>query len=504
MAKCDLSIELEEPDRLYTGGDVVRGVVTVQADSNVRCKALEIQTIWATHGRGNVDRGTGQSTIAYEGEWQAGQTYRYPFQLQCARWPPSYHGHYLNVDHYVEARAQIPWAFDPKASVPFRLQAVDGPEAKAVKASQKGCGGAVGGGIIGAIALIFLLVMLINPFLWILGALFGVGSAVWWFIFRWMPSHRLGPVQYQFASLRLAPGQTLRGELTIQPPRPIEINEVTLNLSAKEVCVSGSGSNKTTHRHTVFEKQYLLATGGMLPAGTTTRWPIEAPLPSEPIYSLDLSDNDLTWTLELRINVPRWPDWKRSETLIVVPPTALQLPAGTAAAAATAADALSGELARGTAATDSPAPLGQPLSNSSLAGAGTAAVPRPERAWSGSSGEADAAGITFEETIGHIWSVREDDEQAEMLVEAVRGLSFPLSAIVERRLLYDADEPLGQRDGHVVWARYPDPPMPLTLYVPRHLGDDFEQAGRDLWHGQGTIIGYDRRHNRVQVQVESR
>ena len=31
----------------------------------------------------------------------------------------------------------------------------------------------------------------------------------------------------------------------------------------------------------------------------------------------------------------------------------------------------------------------------------------------------------------------------------------------------------------------------MVLYVPHELADEFEQTGRELWHGRGTIVGWD-------------
>ena len=43
----------------------------------------------------------------------------------------------------------------------------------------------------------------------------------------------------------------------------------------------------------------------------------------------------------------------------------------------------------------------------------------------------------------------------------------------------------------------------MVLYVPRDLADDFEQLGRDLWRGRGTVVGGDNQHRRLQIKLES-
>ena len=96
MAKCNLSIELENPDSLYAGGDTITGTVRVDVDSDVNCKGLEVSSGWRTHGRGNVASGTTHTEVVYSGQWTAGEKNEYRFALPIGLWPPSYHGHYLN------------------------------------------------------------------------------------------------------------------------------------------------------------------------------------------------------------------------------------------------------------------------------------------------------------------------------------------------------------------------------------------------------------------------
>ena len=119
------------------------------------------------------------------------------------------------------------------------------------------------------------------------------------------------------------------------------------------------------------------------------------------------------------------------------------------------------------------------------------------------SGSSTAGELTFAETVSQLWAVRQDQDQVEMVVEAVTGISFDVEAEVERRLLYGGDEdPHVYKDGYAVWARYPDPRLPLVLYVPHDLGEEFEQLGRNKWRGKGAIVGWDSLHGRVQIKLE--
>jgi hypothetical protein len=469
MAKCDLSIELDEPDRIYTGGDKVRGTVRVVVDDNVRCKGLEITSGWYTHGRGNVAKGTAETQTLFEGEWMAGDEESYRFELDVAAWPPSYHGNYINVDHHVEVRAKIPWAFDPKASQPFVMRPQTPPD-PASSENVTSVGGCVGAGIVAVVLLAFgggmiaiLAGLAANPLAGLVVAAIVfplLGFAAGKFLLpRWL----LGNVESELLTTEVAPGGSVRARMTFQPRRNVTLNAITAELSGSEVCVSGSGSNRTTHRNPFYTDQHTLLESSTLAGGQRKEFELEFPVPDDVPYSFDLNDNDLKWTVELRVDIPRWPDWSKSLKLNVYP---------------------------------------DPNVDSREPQAADAATTPPE-----SASDAEAAGspggeITFAETAAHLWQARHDDQQRAMLVDAVRGLTFDIEARIERRLLYSGSEdPNVYPDGHAVWARYGDPPLPLVLYIPERLADEFEQAGHRAWPLRGTILGWDDQHERLQLKV---
>ncbi|MDG2220991.1 MAG: sporulation protein [Rubripirellula sp.] len=475
MAKCDLSIILDDPQAAHAGGGKVSGVVRVQVDADVACKGLEVKSLWRTHGRGNVATDTAGTLTLFEGQWQAGETQEYRFELPIAHWPPSFQGYYLSVDHYVDARAKIPWAFDPKASEPFQVVASCGPEetqATEQSAQMKGIAGCfvsmfvlaalVGFGLTLTAFGVFALLLLIIPLL----------GGVWWFFRKFLPKYLLGDVRVDFSESYVSPGATASGQLVIRPRKNVSINEIDLHFHARERCVSGSGSNRTTHRHTFVDTHESIHAATTLTAGKEHRFPLNVSIPEDAAYSLNLSDNEVIWSTTLRVDIPRWPDWVKEIPLLVLP---------------------SGENAGSNEAKASPADVLSAVSAS------------PQSFDATDTGGMEGANqITFKETAHHVWSVREDRSQVEELAEAISGLSFDLEAEIERRLLYAGeDDPHVFKDGYAVWAHYLDPPLPLVLYVPHELADEFEQIGRDVWRGSGTIVGWDALHGRLQIKLES-
>jgi hypothetical protein len=466
MAKCDLSIELDDPDRVYAGGEKITGTVHVDVDADVTCKGLDVQTNWRTHGRGNVAKGTSESATLYEGQWIAGQHESYRFELEVPAWPPSYHGNYINVDHYVDVRAKIPWAFDPKASQDYVMRPRTAPDARDLSSKATAVSGCFGYAILAIVLIGFsgaLLAiaagLLANPLVGMVVAAIvlpliglGVGKV---FLPRWL----LGNVEADLLTPSVAPGETIRVTLAMQPKRNATINAITAELVGEEVCISGSGSNRTTHRNAFFHDKQTLQTGTTLQAGARKEFEFEVQLPDDVPYSFDLDDNDLNWKVDLRVDIPRWPDWTKSLKLEVLPSDG------------------------------APAAETRPTERHDAPTATAGEEPSPDD-------------ITFKETATHLWQLREDDDQVDMLVEAVNGMTFDLETYIERRLLYSGTEdPHVYEDGYAVWARYPEPPLPLVLYIPSDLADEFEQAGRSLWPCRGTIVGWDHDHGRLQIKV---
>ena len=136
MAKCDLFIELDQSNEVFHPGDTISGHVVVETDSDVRCDGLDVVLNWRTHGRGTVATGTVNTLRLFSGEWTGATTLRYAFQFTVPDGPVTYHGHYLNVAWFVNAQADIPWKFDPKAEVEFTLASGTEPHQQANWESQ--------------------------------------------------------------------------------------------------------------------------------------------------------------------------------------------------------------------------------------------------------------------------------------------------------------------------------------------------------------------------------
>lgn len=486
MANCDLSIDLDDPDVFHQGGAVITGVVRVDVDADVNCSALEVQSGWRTHGRGNIDSHDIAKVSLFSGQWQAGDKLEYRFELPIAEWPPTYHGHYLSVDHYVDARAKIPWSFDPKATQPFLMcPGLDVEIGRAKKDNSQlhtVVRMIVGFIVFSCIALAMAGFALAGPFALFFLLFPSLGGLIW-FVRKFLPRWMLGEVKAELSSETIRPGQSVRGSLNIQPKRSVPINAISLLLQAREQCVSGSGSNRKTHTHILFEQTEILQDRTTLAAGVPHQFPFSVMLPDDAPCSLELDDNKLIWSTKLRVDIPRWPDWVREIPFVVAPTTHSESGHPPEASVGESGQRNSMDFkTRGTATTNTPGAWEAVEDNQGSA----------------------ADGVTFMETAEHLWNRRDQSDEVGILVDAVTGLTFDLQVIVERRLLYSGDDdPHVFKDGYAVWAHYTQPPLPLVLYVPHDLADEFEQIGRDTWKGRGTVLGWDARHGRLQLKLES-
>ena len=319
MSKCDVVIEFDRTDRTFTPADTISGKVRVTANKDVAGSGVEIEALWRTHGRGNRAGGS-YETITFPGEQlRAGDTKMYEFSIEAPDRPLTYHGHYLNVDHYIRASVDIPWALDPKAEEEYVLLPGPAGETHDSDTSVTCAGGNSRGHKIALLITTIIAsvaTMVFRPYgalAWLLVVLVFAK-----FIWNSLASKKLGAVSFHLANSCVSPGQSAPLTIECCPPRRIDIAAVTATLTAREVVVSGSGTKRTTHTKTVLDEQFVLIEATQLPYG---RQELEAqvPIPETNAWTFSATDNSLKWTLAVRVAVPGWPDWVGSTEINLVP-----------------------------------------------------------------------------------------------------------------------------------------------------------------------------------------
>ena len=326
MSKCDLAIVFARPNRTYRGGDELSGTVHVQVNQDVRCDGLIVEHFWQTHGQGNTATGPKESSVVFQGNLQAGQAYSYPFRFTVPDGPPTYHGHYLNVDHYIQARVDIPWAIDPKLKEEYLLLPDEreyGNLPPDRNQQPRLMGQVLKLGLPVGVAMIVAGVLVLFP----CGiVLIPLGCLVVFAALRQsLAEKKIGKVELHWGSLRVAPGGEVPLALSFTPRQSCTLNGITANLLAVEQCVSGSGRNKSTHTHKVHQQSITLAGQGPLTAGQPVQVKTTVPIPQTNAFSFSASDNELIWTLEVRVDIPLWPDWVEKRVLTVRPAPAAEI-----------------------------------------------------------------------------------------------------------------------------------------------------------------------------------
>jgi hypothetical protein len=448
MSKCDFQIVFDRPDRTYRGGEQVTGTIRVQVNRDFSCDALVLEHYWKTHGRGNTARGEVQSLVLPPATFRAGETFSHPFRFTAPDGPPTYHGEHLNVDHYVKVHADVPWAIDPKKEEDYILlpgsrdwENRPGPGQARKTGTKRFPIAAVIGMVLIIAGLIFFL-----PFGFIfvvIGCIVLLSSLMR----RWLPEAMLGPVDAQWGSLEVAPGGRLPVRLSLAPRKSLAINGITAQLTGQEKCVSGSGTNTTTHKHVLYQHTATLAPAIQLAAGQPVEFSGLIEIPSTAAYSFHATNNDLIWSVQLRIDIPRWPDWGDEATLAVRPRFE---PAG--AEAPIEAEVVPERVAEDR---DSRA---QPRSGPVLAASseeGPAPVPeRLERvsadvpAREASPAQPTAAAASLTEIAQEILSARPYSSEREASVAGHEGESFDCVLEVERVERTFGLVPESFRDGH--------------------------------------------------------
>lgn len=325
MSRCDIQIAFDRADRTYRGGESVSGKVTVDVNKDTTCKEVLLTHYWQTHGRGNRARGE-RHKISLEGECQltAGQRLELPFEFPSERWPLTYRGHYINVDHYVKVAVDVPWAIDPKHEEDYLLlggappEEFDGDRSKTFAIGGRAAGKTspvlkfVLFGLLGILALLFsVMFIFLLPF-------FLIGAAIWWMWRRAIRS-RVGDVELSVPEVVIGPGDKWHARLTFTPQKSFAINGINLQLTAVESATSGSGTNSTTYTHTVFEQQYDWLPAQTLQGQELFDETLEIDFPDTQAWSLKQNDNRLSWTAVARIDIPRFPDWSKRVDLQLVP-----------------------------------------------------------------------------------------------------------------------------------------------------------------------------------------
>jgi hypothetical protein len=338
MSKCDIIIRFDQADRTFKSGMPVTGTVEITVNKPVTCKGIKIEQIWMTHGKGNTDRGSIDMITITDQELREGMTYSFPYKFVAPAKPITYHGTNINVDHYIFARVDVPWAIDPKKEEDYIL--LPGPSSRTeyrdnpdfiilqTQAVAAGSTAKILGWLIMPVVLALLAVAL-WAFWWlflIFGIVYGIAA-----LRKYLASKRLGGVEFEMDIDKIthssgkrflhaiSPNEKIPYRISFTPSKETTINKITLKLSGEEIASSGSGSNRRTYKASIFSQEVILAENMTIQAGRPVDIQDAIAFPQTDAYSFQQSNNQIAWRLDLQIDIQKSPDWNQKYPLAAIP-----------------------------------------------------------------------------------------------------------------------------------------------------------------------------------------
>ena len=477
MSKCDITIEFDRSDATYCGGETVSGTARVVVNKNLTSRGITLSHFWKTHGRGNTDTGEiHEKILATDAQLVAGETFSFPFSFETKLEPITYHGNFINIDHFVKIQVDVPWARDPKLESEYIL--LPGKNPRAANNLKQHSIEIDGSNPWWVWFFIIPLLVVFGPIL--------LPMYIYSKLKNKAIAKRLGDVELETAEQTHAPGGTWKNRLRFTPKRDVRINGIRARLKVHEVAVSGSGTNTTTHTHTLHDETLTIEPEGVLSVGKSFHREIEVPIPEITAYSFHSGSNNINWSTEIRIDLPGIPDWKEEGELEVIPAefldpaSAKPIPPGQQPAAAPAASPAA-----------TPAPTSSPPATADAEPASPVAV------------APITTPVTPASPIAALLSQLNDpgntDSQRTQLIESMQGKSFPVTVDVERSVsTFTSQDGDQYKNGYTITGIIAGSEQAVELFTLNESSDEVRDLRRgDSWSTSVSVGRWDTLYNRL-------
>lgn len=349
MKACELHIVFEQADKTFALGDTLRGRVVVDITKTTQCNGLDINLFWRTHGRGDTNTANEKSQNLFTGEWQPGH-YEYPFKYELKENKTSYHGEIINLDWYLEATADVPWAFDPNVEEDFLLlsrplaedyhyrQRAQIEQRKRQKKSSSILQVIIPLLFFSTFAIFFFkddesMLKLFSPIseyfdqehglfistigkildniIWLVPLI--IGAVMLGFLFRYLSGKQveklLADLQVTLSKSEYHPGERIDATLSCTPQRDLTVENCYAQLIGQEVAVDNSGTTSTTHKHEIYFDEVPVS----LPQNFNNQVPVSSEIsfevPDNIPASFSTGQNSIKWSLKLDLKLTRWLRW---------------------------------------------------------------------------------------------------------------------------------------------------------------------------------------------------
>ncbi len=516
MSKCQISIAFEKPDRTYFGGEAVRGRVRVVVQEETKGNGIKLTHFWRTHGRGNVDTGPAEVILlAGPQVLLAGDQLEFPFEVNSPTHPVTYRGHLIYVDHYIKVDVDVPWARNPSSEEEYILRPGKPPAQMTGQRDQLvslAAPAAAGFGwptkiILGVLATI-LLVVLASVALVLVPVILVVAAFVW--IRNRAVASRTGIVELQIPHKIAAPGEQFPVSLRFTPRKSFLINSISLQITGVESAASGSGSDKKTHTHPVVTHRHVIREGGLLLAGETIDEHVTIVFPDTKAFSFQASDNSIKWSAEVRVDIPKFPDWSKSEPLQIVPIEYLgeqaMLANGSTGPAQTSFDGNGVSWNAGDGLTDNTDNTDNTESEPTddIPAMDDFGVATPESAAAGETSVVTNIPTTMQELLSCLNEVGRNHSLRTQIITNAAGAVFDVSVVVDRIVasvgILGSDSFFS--NGKTITGTIEGTQQAIEILAPETLNSELEGFRRgDKWQGAVTVISWDSLYSRLRANL---
>ena len=340
MSDLSISLNLDREDRTWRTGETISGTISIQAESDQKCKGITLILGWAVHGAGSGYSKEVESIHIDCADITAGDT-DIPFSFELPRDPVTYHGEHLNIDWRIQVYLHLPWSLGMNCTQD--LLVLPGPTARAhhalghrpkLKARKIGLFAVIGLALAipGAYRIYTTLTGYqsspseVHDDYLIGGIMLGVGL-IWLFSDLWnlLASSTLGKVEVSINPSTLKSGDALEITTSFTPRTSREINGINTHLFAFEKVVfkqptSGDNTPRTSiSTSTVHTEDQLIKGPIKLRRGHRMTFKQSFVLPADAPASFEAGEYSLAWRVSIDIDIPMRPDWSEHYDLVVDP-----------------------------------------------------------------------------------------------------------------------------------------------------------------------------------------
>lgn len=475
MSKCDIAIELDEPDKELRVGERVTGHVRVVTDRDTTCRGIYVGCVIRSEIPAGKTEERGEVVNLFSGNITANRPMVLRFDIPTCAGPGNYRGVHLDIGHHVEARADIPWAVDPSVRRPIEVVAGDAEPVLATEPVGKG-------GWTRALSALFAIGFVLSNFVgmgrmqvgWLvgIGLVVGLLLIVFWSLFVLLPKWKLGRCELALREPKFSPGDRLQGSFLITPRTSVMPRTITIRLTLAEQWKVGSGDEQRTERLPIYSRELVLLERPQLVGGMPKRIEFATRLPPIAAYSATLDRCAVSWSLEADVAITELSQLGRRQELWVAPASdrsrRMRL-------------AMANEAERFQAL--EPERFDEVISQSS-------------------GGDEPEDELTFAETAAQFWKAKNRPADRQRLVDGLKGLPLEVCVRLQRRPIRGAgDETRGGEAVVQFWGQFDDPPLPVTVVVPEEISDEFEEAIGQDWCGVAEVVGWDEAAGRLLLRV---